>query len=72
VAAKLLSRARRSGKSFKEILNEVLRRGLIEHGQRRPRQPFKVKARNLGRTRPGVSLDDIGGLLERMEGERHG
>lgn len=70
VAAKLRSEARRSGKPFKQALNEALRRGLLENKRGSIRRAFRVKARDLGRVRPGISLDDIGGLLDRLEGER--
>ena len=70
VAAKLRAEVRRSGKPFKQALNEALRRGLLQGAGRTRRPAFRVRARDLGRLRPGVSLDDIGGLLDRLEGER--
>lgn len=70
VAARLRSEAQRSGKPFKQTLNEALRRGLLERGPRPARHAFRVKARDLGGLRPGIALDDIGGLLDRIEGER--
>ena len=71
VAAKLQAEVRRSGRSFKETINEVLRRGLLPRKQPGPHRPFRVQARDLGALRPGLSLDDVGGLLERVEGEQH-
>jgi hypothetical protein len=70
VAVKLKAAARRSGRPFKEVVNETLRRGLVTV---RPAasQPFRVKARSLGGLRPGLDIDDIGELLERVEGPRH-
>jgi hypothetical protein len=70
VAAKLRSEARRQGKPFKQALNEALRRGLLQRGKGSPRRAFQVKARDLGRLHPGLSLDDIGGLLDQAEGSR--
>lgn len=70
VAAKLRSEARRTGKPFKQALNDALRRGLLENKRGSVHRAFRVKARDLGRVRPGISLDDIGGLLDRLEGER--
>jgi hypothetical protein len=70
VAAKLRAEVRRSGKPFKRALNEALRRGLVERTDRARPPAFRVRARNLGRVRPGLSLDDIGGLLDRLEGDR--
>lgn len=71
VAAKLKAEVRRSGRSFKETVNEVLRRGLLTGPGARPREPFKVVARDLGRLRPGLSLDNVADLLEQAEGPRH-
>jgi plasmid stability protein len=71
VAAKLKAEARRSGRSFKETVNEVLRRGLLTRPGSRPREPFKVVARDLGHLRPGLALDNIADLLEQAEGPRH-
>jgi hypothetical protein len=71
VVAKLKAEMRRSGKSFKETLNEVLRRGLLPRKQSPSHAPFHVRARDLGELRPGLSLDDVAGLLERVEGEQH-
>jgi len=70
VAAKLRAEARRGGKPFKQALNEALRRGLLERGAAAASRPFRVRARNLGRLHAGVSLDDVAGLLDRIEGER--
>lgn len=71
VAAKLKAEVRRSGKPFKTALNEALRRGLLARKPSAPRQPFRVRARDLGSLRPGIDLDDVAGLLERIEGESH-
>jgi len=71
VAAKLKAEMRRSGRSFKETINEILRRGLLPRKQPGPRRPFRVQARDLGALRPGLSLDDVAGLLDRVEGEQH-
>jgi len=34
-----------------------------------PDKPFRVQVRDLGALQPGPGLDDISGLLERIEGE---
>jgi plasmid stability protein len=70
VAAKLRSEARRSGRSFREVVNDALRCGLTNR-QARPSTPFKVVARDLGELRPGVSIDNVADLLEQVEGARH-
>ena len=69
MAVKLKAAARRSGRPFKDIVNDALRRGLMTV---RPaaRQPFRVRTRSLGGLRPGLDIDNIGELLERVEGSR--
>jgi hypothetical protein len=71
VAAKLRAAARRTGGSFREVVNETLRRGLAGTPSPRSRVPFVVKARDLGRLAPGVRLDNVGELLEQIEGPLH-
>ncbi len=53
VAAKLKAEARRSGRPFKEIVNETLRSGLSSR-RATPRQPFKIAARDLGQLSSGL------------------
>lgn len=72
VAAKLKAEARRLDRSFREVVNETLRRGLVTPGPKgASRQKFVVKTRDLGELRPGVSLDNIADLVEQVEGEFH-
>jgi plasmid stability protein len=71
VAAKLKSRARRTGRAFKDVVNDALRRGLAEAAPASARTKFVVKARDLGRVRPGLDLDNIGELLDQIEGSHH-
>ena len=71
VAAKLKSVARRTGRAFKDVVNDALRTGLASASASRPRTPFQVKARDLGSVRPGANLDNLGELLEHIEGPHH-
>lgn len=64
VAAKLRSEARRTGKSFKQVVNEALRASFY---RRRTSTPFKVKPKDMGKPQPGVNLDKICDVLE-LEG----
>lgn len=70
VAAKLKATARRTGRAFRDVVNETLRRGLMA-ARPAERRPFRVRTRSLGGLRPGLSLDNIGELLERVEGPHH-
>lgn len=71
VAAKLKSEARRSGRPFRDVVNDFLRRGLASKGARSTDQPFTVVARDLGELRPGLSLDSVADLIEQVEGPLH-
>jgi hypothetical protein len=71
VAGKLKSEARRSGRPFRDVVNEFLRRGLNSVRETKPTAPFKVAARDLGEMKPGVSLDSTADLLEQIEGGQH-
>jgi plasmid stability protein len=71
VAAKLKAEARRSGRSFRETVNEALRRGLARSRSAVPRAPFRVVARDLGTLRPGLSIDSVADLIEQVEGPLH-
>ena len=68
VAAKLKAAVRRSGKPFRDVVNETLRRGLTV--PRAARAPLRIQPRSLG-VRPGIQIDNVGDLLEQIEGSRH-
>ena len=70
VAAKITAEMRRSGKTLKETVNEALRMGLSMRKELRSAAPFKVHARQMG-TIPGLNYDNIGELLEHLEGPSH-
>ncbi len=71
VAAKLRATARRLGRSFREVVNEALRRGLAAPTAGRRAGPFRVEARDLGDLRPGLRLDSVSDLLQQVEGPSH-
>jgi len=71
VAAQLKAEARRTGRPFKELVNEFLRAGMARAAAPRKAARFTIKTRNLGALQPGVSLDNIGALLEQIEGPEH-
>ena len=71
VAAKLTSLARRTGRAFRDVVNETLRRGLARPAGSPARQPFLVRARDMGARRPGITLDNVADLIEQVEGPLH-
>jgi len=64
---RLQAEMRRRGCSFREVVNESLRRGLDALAQPEPEPRFVVKP-VLGAPLPGVNLDSISALLEQLEG----
>lgn len=62
---------RRTGKSFKETVNENLRIGLTCKTAPKPRKKFVVHAREMGPMRPALSLDCVSALIEELEGPLH-
>jgi hypothetical protein len=68
LAAKLEAEARRSGLSFKETVNTILRIGLNARRGRLPRQPFKVKPLALDPVDRNFDFDNIEALLDQIDG----
>jgi plasmid stability protein len=71
VAARLAAEARRHGRPFKVVVNEMLRAGLSQQRSAEKQAPFKVKTHDFGGLQAGLSLDNIGALLEQLEGLHH-
>ncbi len=71
IAAEVEAEARRSGRSFEAAVNDLLRLALNVRQQKSPAPTFTIRARDLGETRPGLSLDNIGDFLEATEGPEH-
>ncbi len=59
--------AEKPARSFKEIVNEVLRRGLKSGTAGRTKKEFKLITYPLG-LREGLNLDNIEELLDQIEG----
>ena len=69
VAHALTERQRRTGESFKQLVNEALRRGLRQMTSRPlRRQPFQTRVVKLGRCKLG-SIDNISEVLATAEDE---
>ncbi len=67
VATKVRDEMLRTGAPMKQIVNATLRRGFESPGEEELATPFTVEARPMG-LRPGFDLDDIGGLLDVLDG----
>jgi len=55
---------------MKELLNECLRLALNSRRETPEAKPFRVRAASMG-TLPGLNSDNIGEILERVEGPVH-
>jgi hypothetical protein len=58
------------GESFRDTLNNLLRAGILVAESPRTRGELEIRPFPMGYT-PGLNYDDVEGLLERGEGERH-
>jgi plasmid stability protein len=67
VYSKLETETRRSGRSFREVVNEYLRRALASGEGRRSSGRFRVDARPMG-LRPGIDISNIEQLLDDLDG----
>ncbi len=72
VAARLQAEARRTGRPFKSVVNERLRIALAQSDAVQKRKPFTIEPRAMGGPIAGASYDNVGALLEDLEGARHG
>lgn len=70
VARQLEKEMRRTGKGLKAAVNDALRRAFTSPAVAAAVPKFVVKARPLG-LRPGLDLDNIGELLDQIEGPGH-
>ena len=70
VIAKIKAKMQKTGASFKDVVNEMLRTGLVVSEKAAKQKPFKVNARPLG-LRPGLNYDSTSELLEQIEGPWH-
>lgn len=70
LADKLKLEAARSGRSFRETVNDSIRLGLKAARATRELPPFKVRPRDL-KPKPGVDFENVSALLEEAEGPWH-
>jgi hypothetical protein len=68
IAAKLEAEARRTGLSFKETVNTILRIGIASRRGRLPRAPFKVKPLQLEPLDSNLDFDNVEALLDQVDG----
>jgi hypothetical protein len=70
VLAKLKAEMRKTGKSFKETVNETLRSGLFTQTKVDASKPFVIHAKDM-KLKPGYNLDKVWELIDEIEGPYH-
>jgi hypothetical protein len=68
LARKLKDLAHRQGQSFKQTVNDVVRRGLAGQVQAEPVAPYTVEVHH-GGFRPGIDPGKLNQLLDQLEVE---
>lgn len=68
IAADLKRRARRSGKPFRQILNDAVRAGLRAQDAP-PARAYRLEPVSGGGVQPGIDLDRALGLADALEDE---
>jgi uncharacterized protein (UPF0262 family) len=71
VANRLQAECRRTGQPFRRVVNEYLRIAMAQRKATQASAPFRVNAVDMGGPQPGRSYDDVGALLEEVEGVDH-
>ncbi len=66
VAQRIKKLSQKTGKAFKQLVNELLRHALTAPKQQKPNRPFVVRARPL-HMKQGMQIDNIGELLETLD-----
>ena len=67
VAERVKLEMQRTGHGFNATLNDLIRAGLATRDLTPALPPFRIRARDLG-LKPGLSLDDVEGLLDQIDG----
>jgi hypothetical protein len=68
IVQELKALAQRSGKPFKQVVNEALRAGLVWLERAEPK-PYRLEPASLGRVPAGLDLDKALALADRLEDE---
>jgi hypothetical protein len=66
---KLKDIAHRTGKSYKQVVNETLRAGLQATGVKEKARPYRVKPASMGKVAAGFDLDKALQLADGLENE---
>ncbi len=67
IATALKKVAHRTGKSFKHVVNETLRAGLVARKPIAAAKSYRLKPVSLGGVRPGIDIDKALALTDALE-----
>ena len=67
IAKELKNIAHKTGKSYKQVVNETLQAGLSPQGVREKTRRYKLKPASLGEVSPGHDLDKALALADQLE-----
>ena len=70
VSSRIESLLKKRDLSRKQLINELLRRGLAEYSRQAPKGRYTTGGKNLGNCRYG-SIDDISETLSVAEGDKY-
>lgn len=68
VASKLAARSKKTGQSFKRVVNEAIRNGLAVQEKSRRLPGFKIAAHQLASLEPGLDYDKVEELFDELDG----
>jgi hypothetical protein len=71
IAERLQAESQRTGRSFKEVVNEHLRTSLARSRALKSMGQFRVTPADLGGPATAGSYDNVAALLEEFEGAEH-
>lgn len=69
LAAELRDEAHRTGRSFKEVVNEALREGLAHAARQPPAQPYRLRPTRMGNFAPGLDADKMLAFADHLHDE---
>jgi plasmid stability protein len=67
VAARLQTKVRKSGKSFKDVVNETLRTALAAESARKQFAPVAIDKQHLIRLKPGPNYDKVEEVFDSLD-----
>jgi hypothetical protein len=67
VAAKIQAKVRRSGRPFKEVVNEALRAGLALENRVKQLPPFKIPPEHLITLKQGPNYDKVEEVFDELD-----